>query len=85
MRALWGGPSQRFRHVLRGRDGLVHVVLNSVPFVTKIDAKGVVVAEIDASLVITTCNLRVKMNSGGRNRYTEQIVTCLVCVVGGHR
>jgi hypothetical protein len=94
MREPWDGdPGPGFRYVFRKLDALVHAVrepteamhsrLSAMGF--KINDKGAVINDNDAHLIATKCGLRVKMNAGARNRYTEQAVTCLVCVIGGYR
>lgn len=83
--SLWDSdPRLLFQHVLRGRDAIIHVVGVPIAPMIKIRKNGIVVSDDDAHIIVTTCGLRVKMNIGGRNRYTEQAATCLACVAGGY-
>ena len=77
-------PGPMLHHVIR-RGNVVHIVGKPIPGMLKINRDGCIISDHDAFIAVMTCGQRVKMNSGGRNRFTEQPVTCLVCLVGGYK
>lgn len=73
-----------FHQVVRG-DKVVHLVGQPVPSMIKVNSDGRIITDDDAFIAVMVCGRRCKMNTGGRNRFTTQPATCLVCVAGGYK